>query len=160
MTDARGYWVVVATLVLSLLVTLVPVALPARPYLPDWPTLVLCYWVMALPHRVGVFSACALGLAGDILDGSPLGASAIGTVLVVLLILLNYQRLRQFDPWQQSLLVGLMVALVHLIEQRMESLLGWQHGGLAFLAPLVASSLVWVPLRNVLRAVRRYYEVQ
>ena len=115
---------------------------------------------MALPHRVGVFSACALGLAGDILDGSPLGASAIGTVLVVLLILLNYQRLRQFDPWQQSLLVGLMVALVHLIEQRMESLLGWQHGGLAFLAPLVASSLVWVPLRNVLRAVRRYYEVQ
>lgn len=160
MTEIRGGWVIWGTFAVGLLATLVPAPTGLRPFLPDWPSLVLYYWVLALPHRVGVFSACALGLAADILDGSPLGATSVGMVLAVLLILVNYQRLRQFDPLQQSVMMGLMVALVHLIEQRLELLVGWRYDGLVFLAPVVASSLLWLPVRNGLRAVRRYYEVQ
>ena len=156
----RGSWVIIMSFACALLVVALPVPVALRVYLPDWPMLVLFYWVLALPNRVGVLTACIVGMATDILDGSPVGATAVGSTLAVLVLLVSYQRVRQFDLLQQSLVMGLMVAVVHLAEQRLEVLLGWQHVGTAFLAPVVASMAFWLPVRNSLRALRRHYEVQ
>ncbi len=160
MIASRGSWVIFVSVAFALFISALPVPVSWRGYLPDWTMLVLFYWVLALPARVGVLSACLVGIATDILDGSPVGATAVGATLAVLVLLLSYQRVRQFDVLQQSFVVGLMVAVVHLVEQRLETLLGWQHLGTAFLAPTVASMVFWLPVRNSLRALRRYYEVQ
>ena len=160
MIASRGSWVIILSFACALLVVALPVPAALRVYLPDWPMLVLFYWVLALPTRVGVLTACIVGMATDILDGSPVGATAVGSTLAVLVLLVSYQRVRQFDLLQQSLVMGLMVAVVHLAEQRLEVLLGWQHVGTAFLAPVIASMVFWLPVRNSLRALRRHYEVQ
>ncbi len=160
MIATRGSWLILATFGFALLLAAFPVPVGWRAYLPDWPMMVLFYWVLALPARVGVLSACVAGMATDILDGSPVGATAVGATLAVLALLVSYQRVRQFDGLQQSFVVGLLVAVVHLIEQRLETLLGWQHVGTAFLVPAITSMVFWLPVRNSLRALRRYYEVQ
>ncbi|HAT28315.1 MAG TPA: rod shape-determining protein MreD, partial [Gammaproteobacteria bacterium] len=37
---------------------------------PDWVAMVLVYWIMALPHRVGILTAWLAGIAVDVLLGS------------------------------------------------------------------------------------------
>lgn len=160
MIAERGFWVVLASIFVALLLVAIPVPVMWRGYVPDWPLLFLFYWVLALPTRVGVLLACVVGILTDLLDGSPVGATSVGAVLAVLVILVSYQRVRQFDGLKQSLVMGLLIALVHLVEQRLETFLGWQHVGTAFLMPAAISVLFWVPVRNCLRFVRRFYEVQ
>jgi rod shape-determining protein MreD len=156
----RGSWVIVGSILIALLLVAIPVPVSWREYTPDWPLLFLFYWVLALPNRVGVLSACVVGILTDLLDGSPAGATAIGAVMAVLVILVSYQRIRQFDGLKQGLVMVLLISLVHLIEQRLETFLGWQHASTAFLMPAAVSFLFWVPVRNCLRFFRRYYEVQ
>jgi len=123
------------------------------------PLMVLFYWVLALPQRVGVFSAMSLGLVLDLLDGIAVGAIAAGSSVGALVILLNYQRLRQFDALQQTFVIGLILAVALIVVERLQNLLGFSSDGLQFLYSIPLSMLLWIPLRNLLRSFRRYYEV-
>ena len=48
---------------------------------PDWVTLVLIYWAMAVPTRVGVTVAWFAGLLLDVSYGTLMGQHAVGMVL-------------------------------------------------------------------------------
>ena len=73
--------------------------------------MVLIYWVMALPYRLGIGSAWCAGLLLDILEGSALGLNAISLVILAYVTLSLHQRMRMFTSLQQS---GLIFALVGL----------------------------------------------
>jgi rod shape-determining protein MreD len=137
----------------------VPLPFDWRWFRPELPLMVLFYWVLALPQRVGVFSAMSLGLVLDLLDGIAVGAIAAGSSVGALVILLNYQRLRQFDALQQTFVIGLILAVVLIVVERLQNLLGFASDGLQFLYSIPLSMLLWIPLRNLLRSFRRYYEV-
>ena len=104
-------------------------------------------------------TAFTMGVAQDLIEGAPLGLSSPGLMLATLLLLYNYQRIRQFDLLQQSLaILGLM-----LLSAGMEQ---WLRNGIdvpaapwAGVAGMICSMLFWVPIRTVLRHSRRYYEV-
>lgn len=155
----RGSWLIIATIVASIIFYLVPLPFDWRWFRPELPLIVLFYWVLALPQRVGIFSAMSLGLALDLLDGIAVGAIAAGSSVGVLVILLNYQRLRQFDALQQTFVIGLILAVVLIVAERLQNLLGFSSDGLRFLYSIPLSMLLWIPLRNLLRSFRRYYEV-
>ena len=67
-------WVILLTFTVAMLFSVVslPEFIPWQlGYLrPQWVELVLIYWIMALPHRIGIFSAWVLGLFVDVLTGS------------------------------------------------------------------------------------------
>ena len=159
MTRAHAVWVIYASLVGALLLTLLPLPMDWRGLRPDLAALALFYWVLALPHRVGVATAFTVGVAQDFIEGAPLGLSSPGLMLATLLLLFNYQRIRQFDLLQQSLaILGLM-----LLSAGMEQ---WLRNGIdvpaapwAGVVGMSCSVLFWVPIRTVLRHSRRYYEV-
>lgn len=127
-----------------------------RPALTD---LVLIYWILALPHRVGVATAFCVGVLLDVVEGSPPGLSSPGLMLSSLVVLFNYQRIRQFDGLQQMATVFLLLVLSLGIEQWLRT--GVDHPMLPFgaLSGLLISALLWLPVRNGLRHLRRYYEV-
>ena len=155
----RGTWLIIATIVASVVFYLVPLPFDWRWFRPELPLMVLFYWILALPQRVGIFSAMALGLVLDLLDGIAVGAIAAGSSVGALVILLNYQRLRQFDALQQTFVIGLILAVVLIVVERLQNLLGFSSDGLRFLYSIPLSMLLWIPLRNLLRSFRRYYEV-
>ena len=159
MTRAHAVWVVYASLAMTLLVTLLPLPMDWRGLRPDLVALALFYWVLALPHRVGVATAFTVGVAQDLIEGAPLGVSSPGLMLATLLLLYNYQRIRQFDLLQQSLAILVLLLLSAGIEQ-------WLRNGIdipavpwAGVAGMLCSILFWVPIRTLLRHSRRYYEV-
>ena len=110
---------------------------------PEWVVLILIYWVMALPHRVGLGSAFMLGILLDVVRGSVLGLSALSLTLIAFLVGLLYQRLRMFPLWQQSLMVLVLVGINQLLFHWMQSITGTTGDSLLFLLPSLVSALVW-----------------
>jgi rod shape-determining protein MreD len=156
---AHALWVVHLTLALALIVHLMPLPLEWRLYRPPVVEVTLLYWVLALPHRIGVISAAALGAAMDIVDGGPLGAQSLGLVLAVIMVLINYQRIRQFDVLQQTGTIVLLVALVLVVRRWAHTVAGLPATGAEFLLPIVAVPVLWPLLRAVLRDLRRQWGV-
>lgn len=159
MIGAHASWVIVATLVLSFVLYVTPIPLDWRWYRPELPILVVFYWTLALPHRVGIISAAMVGVVLDLLDGAAVGALATGLSVSALLLLISYQRVRLFDGLQQTLLIGLLMALALMIERWLQNLVGTGGSGIRFLYSVPLSALLWLPIRNVLRGLRRYYGV-
>ena len=97
---------------MTLSVFRLPDALPPElAYLrPEWITLVLIYWVIALPKTVGMKSAWVLGLLTDALLGSLLGQHALVFMLAVYVSSSLYQ-LCMMASWQQGLFVFAIIFL-------------------------------------------------
>lgn len=157
--EQRGTWLITMTLVISVILQVAPLPFEWREFRPELILLVLFYWILALPQRIGVFTAMLVGLSIDLLDGLAIGATAAGTSIGSLILLLNYQRLRQFDSLQQTFVIGLVLAIVLLVAERLRGLLGFTSDGLQFLYSVPLSMLLWVPLRDFLRKYRQYYEI-
>ena len=66
----RGTWVIILTLLIALILSVIPLPESWLPYRPDWILLVFSYWVIALPHRIGLLWAFVWGLIFDALGRS------------------------------------------------------------------------------------------
>ena len=155
----QALWVIYLSLGVALMTMLLPLPIEWRVLRPDFVALVLFYWVLALPHRVGVATAFGVGVAQDLIEGAPLGISCFGLMLATLVLLYSYQRVRQFDGLQQSLVMLALMMLSSGIE-------GWMRTGLDVptlplmgLLGFAISMLCWIPTRHVCRQLRRHYEV-
>ncbi|HMM66928.1 MAG TPA: rod shape-determining protein MreD [Dokdonella sp.] len=95
---------------LAFLLQLAPLPQAALPFKPYWIALVLIYWAIEAPDRVGLGFAFVLGLAGDILAGQLLGEQALRLIILAFIVLRFRSRLRFFPMGQQTLAVlGLLL---------------------------------------------------
>jgi len=155
----QAYWVILATFVVALVLAVLPLPqwlLWAR---PEWLALALIYWTIALPQRVGVLTALSLGVAMDVLEGAVLGQNGFALVVVAVLALLLYQRLRVFSLLQQAGVVFVLIGIHQLICQWVQNLEGAGAQTSLFLLPALTSALLWPVVLHILRALRRHYEV-
>jgi rod shape-determining protein MreD len=161
--SARGWWVILVSFFLAMILSIL--ALPGLlPWefgflRPDWMLLVLIYWVIALPHRVGLLTAWILGLLTDVLLGTLLGQHAVVFMIIAYVASNLYQRLRMFAVWQQSLVVFALVGLAQMINYWIEGLVGPKDWSLWLLLPALMSSLVWPWMFLLLRFLRRFFGV-
>jgi len=155
----HAYWVVVATFLAAYLLAVIPLPAWLLWARPEWMALVLVYWAIALPHRVGLFTGLILGVVMDVLEGAVLGQNALSLTVLALLSLTLYQRMRVYNLWQQAAMVFLLVGIHQLICQWVQNLQGVAAQSLIFLLPAFTSALLWPVMLHVLRAVRRHYQV-
>jgi len=154
-----GYWVILATLFMAYVLAVLPLG-PWLAWLrPEWLLLVVTYWVIALPHRVGLLTAAVAGLLMDVLEGAVLGQNVLALALVALLARLLYQRMRVFSLAQQALTVFLLAGLHQLVCQWIQNLEGAGARSFLFLLPALTSALLWPLVLFLLRGARRYYHV-
>lgn len=158
-SSANALWVVAASLLVALVLHAVPLPFDWRWYRPELPLLVLFYWVLALPHRIGVFSAAITGFAVDLLEGNLIGGLAVGAVVSTLIILFTYQRIRQFNLIQQCTIIGMLVALALLVESWLHQFLGLPSPGSKLWLAAAMTIPMWPVVRKMLRGLRRYFEV-
>ena len=124
MLSSRYYRVVPPTLIVALMLVMLPLPEWAQPFRPDWVTLVIIYWVMAVPERFGVIFAWILGLLLDVTQGAILGQHAIGLVLVIYIVQSQYLRIRVFSLVQQALVVFLLLLIKQLLVLWVNGLVG------------------------------------
>lgn len=156
---ASNIWFVWLTLALALLLSVASMPKFMELGRPLWLALFLTYWVLALPHRVGMTTAWCLGLLADVLNGSLLGQNALILTLITFLVLTLHQRLRMFPMWQQSTVLLVVFGLAQLVQLWLNALTGSRPPTLAFVLPALVSALLWPWVCTLLRGLHQRLNV-
>ncbi|GGI87770.1 rod shape-determining protein MreD [Shewanella gelidii] len=157
---ANGRLVVWFTIFVGLLFQIMPLPELVEHARPDWLLLVMIYWAMALPHRYNILTAWLLGVMLDVLLGATLGIRALAMSLVIYVVVLHFQRLRNFPMWQQSLLVACLVGMYHLVVFWVEFVAIEAEFSLSIILPSLSSLIIWPWAFWFLRRIRRHYKVR
>jgi rod shape-determining protein MreD len=159
LAQRHGGAIIFLSLTVALLLTIVPLPENLRLLRPDWVLLVLIYWAMALPHRVGVGIGWIMGLINDVLTGMLLGQHALAYCLVIFLTLKLHQRLRLYPLWQQAQSILVLLTLGQLILLWINGMIGRPLHSWLYWAPSVLGALLWPVLFVFLRGLRRAFRV-
>ncbi len=124
---------------------------------PHWVGLVLIYWVIALPQRVGLATAWCVGILLDILLGTLIGQHALVLVVISAIALSLYQRMRMFSVWQQGAIVLALMVLAETLMFWVESLAANARFNLWHFLPALVSALIWPWVFLSLRSLRRRF---
>ena len=100
---------IIFSLLVSLMMTLLPLPEGLLEMNPSWCLLTLLFWTYSNPGRVNVGVAWCVGILMDGITGSLLGLHALSFVIVVFLLDLFYRRFHMFHILQQSLVIGILV---------------------------------------------------
>ncbi len=155
-----GGFIIFATFLVGLMLSQIPLPYFVEWARPEWVAMILIYWVMALPHRVGMGSAFCLGLMLDVIKGSVLGMNALSLTIIAFLTLLLHQRLRMFPLVQQAMMVMVLVGINQLLFHWLQSFTGYTGDDLIFLLPSLVSALLWPWLFVILRGIRRLFRIR
>lgn len=159
--SASGTPVIIVTLLLAALLELLALPETLDRLRPEWLCLVMIYWILALPHRIGVLWGFAIGLFQDALLGSVLGQHALAYSVVAWITVLAYKRLRVFPALQQSGVVFMLAGTAVLISYTVQNAAGrGVQSPVVALLPALTSVLLWRPVYLFLRQVRRRFLVR
>lgn len=125
---------------------------------PEWIALVVIYWALVAPKRVGPFVGFIIGTLLEVLFVRNFGVLGLGMATLAFLVNSASQQLRALSIWQQMISVGFFVAIFKLLT-------GWLSGLVAgftitteFWYSLVGSIVIWpfayILLEELRRAVR------
>jgi rod shape-determining protein MreD len=132
----------------ALFLNLLPVY---HPFWPDFVALVLLYWCVQQPLKVGFFTAFALGLMMDVANGSLFGEHTLAYSALAYLGLLLSRRIPRFGLGAQTLHVMPVLLAPRLISLIIRFLAGAPVPGWEFLAPALVAALLW-PIVSTLLA--------
>lgn len=155
--ESRGTFAIIASFAIAMLINIMPLPEAISMFKPDWVAMVLIYWVMALPSRIGVFSGWVLGLFVDVLYGTLFGIHAISLALVAFLIQIIFHRLRIFPRWKQAVNVAVVVGIHRLIVVLLTGLVEPVQTDYTYWFPLIGVALFWPWIFIILRDVRRNF---
>jgi rod shape-determining protein MreD len=155
----RGNWVIVMSFVVALMLMALPMPDWAGIWRPAWVALVLIYWCMALPTRIGVMVAFTLGIFLDVLSGTLLGQNALALSVIAFITLQFYQRVRVLPLWQQGITVFGLAFVQQVLILWINGIQGMPVSFSAYWASPLISMVLWPWIFVVLRDLRRKYQV-
>ncbi len=149
------YLVIYLSLVVALVLMILPLPDWVQIYRPNWVALVLIYWSMALPKRVGLWFAFFTGIILDASQGTLLGQHTLALVVVIFINMNFYQRIRVLALAQQAIYVFVLLLINQLIVAWIEGAMGRPTPLLAFFGAPFVGMLIWPWVFVVLRDIRR-----
>lgn len=147
----------ILTVIAAFMLAIMPLPDWAVKFRPDWVTLVLIYWTLAYPLRVGVNTAWLTGLLLDVSYGTLMGQHAIGMVLVIYVIHLQYLRLRVASLLQQAIVIFILLLVKQLITLWVDGMLGRAPASWLYFLPVITSTLLWPWTYLILRDIHRKF---
>ncbi len=141
------------TLLVAFAVTLLP--LGRQPALPDLLAVVLVFWNVHQPRRVGVGVAFLFGLLIDVHEGALLGQHALAYTLLSFVAITIHRRLLWFGLVEQALHVAPVFFAAHLVSLVVRMLAGGMFPGWSLLLAPVFEALLWPLVTLLLLAPQR-----
>lgn len=134
------------SLCVALLLSMLPLGRQA--WMPDLLALVLVFWTVHQPLRVGIGAAFVFGLLTDVHESALLGQNALVYTGLSYLAIMIHRRILWFPLSSQALQVLPLMLAAHVLELLVRLLAGDGFPGWSFwLAPLL-QALLW-PLVSV-----------
>ncbi|PCI73105.1 MAG: rod shape-determining protein MreD [Gammaproteobacteria bacterium] len=155
--DSSGSFAIFLSFVAALFLSILPLPDGINLFKPDWVALVLIYWVMAMPNRIGVLVGWSVGIVADVLYGTLFGIHAMSLALVAYLIQLLYHRLRLFPRWKQSINIGVVIGIHMLLGLILRKFIQPISFDFSYWFPVFTSLILWPWVFIILRDVRRNF---
>ena len=159
MRGSGVYRVVVITIIAALMLHMWPMPNWLDYARPEWVVLVLIYWALATPEQIGVNVAWFVGLLLDVSQGAILGQHALGLVIVVYIIQLEYQRIRVYSLVQQAIVVLFLLLIKQALVLWVTGIVGQAPDLSVYFLPSLIGAMMWPWLFMLLRDVRRKFIV-
>ena len=131
------------------------VPLGRNPALPDLLALVLVFWNVHQPRRVGVGAAFMFGLMLDVHDSAVLGQHALAYTLLSYFAITIHRRLLWFDLLTQALHILPLFLSAHAVSLTVRMLVGGMFPGWELLLAPVFESLLCPVVSLLLLAPQR-----
>jgi rod shape-determining protein MreD len=152
-------YVIYLTLLVGYLLTLMPLPEWVQIFRPQWVALILIYWCMALPERIGVGVGFIIGLLLDVLTGSLLGQHALGLSVVAFLTLKLHLRVRVMPLRQQVFTILILLLVERLLALWSTAAAGYPTPSLWYWATPLVGMLLWPWIYFILRNIRRRFHL-
>lgn len=159
-THASGRnYIIYLTLLMGYFLTLIPLPEWAQTFRPQWVALILIYWCMALPERVGVGLGFIFGLLLDVLTGTLLGQHALGLSVVAFVTIKLHLRVRVMPLRQQVFTIFIILLVERLLALWSTGAAGYPTPSLWYWVTPVIGMLLWPWIYILLRDTRRRFHV-
>ncbi len=152
------FWAFTLSAFLALALTIVQVE-PIFFYWPDWIALVVIYWALMTPDKIGPSVAFVLGTLLEVLFVRNFGVMGFGLASLAFLVNRGHQQLKVLSLWQQTMVIGALIGAYKLVT-------GWLFGMITgfvitneYFYSLIGSMLVWPFLYILLQEQRRQARV-
>ena len=117
-------------------------------WVPDVLAVVLVFWTVHQPLRVGIGAAFVFGLLMDVHQGGLLGQHAMAYTVLSFFAITIHRRLLWFSVPSQAAHVFPLFAAAHAVELALRMLSGGTFPGLLMLLAPVAEAVLW-PLASI-----------
>ena len=134
-------WFIALTILLALMLNMLP--LGRGVWLPDMLLLVLVFWGVHEPGKVGMAWAFVLGLAMDVHQSSLLGQHALVYSAVMYGVLLLRRRILWLGVLAQAVQVLPLFMAADVVQMLMRMLLRGGFAGWGFITPSLWCALLW-----------------
>ena len=158
--NSRHSLMIAISIFFALVMALMPLPISFEPYRPDWVLMVLMYWSLAVPHRLNIGTAWVVGLLMDLASGSPLGVNSLTYSVCIFITASNFQKIRNFSLWQQSILIALFLTLYHLMQFWLNHFLMGVYFSPHYMWPVLTGMLCWWWIFLILRKYRRHFRIR
>ena len=135
------------SLMVALLLNMLPLGRAA--WTPDLLALVIVFWSVHQPARIGIGAAFVFGLLMDVHQSALLGQHALSYTTLGFFAIMLHRRLLWFPVLSQALQVLPLFALSHLIELAIRMIGGGMFPGWTLAVAPVLEAVLW-PLASVL----------
>lgn len=146
MRRADNWLVSLVTLVGALVLSVVPLPASVAAFRPDWVAVLMLYWTLISPRRVGLLTAFWMGLGLDTLTGALLGQHALALLLIVYLSQRFYLRIRVFPASQLTLTAMALLAFYEFLLFWIDGVAGRTVPIIERWAPIVSGLVLWILL--------------
>lgn len=146
---------IILTLVAALLANLLPWSGWAIWLVPDFVALVVLYWCIEEPRKIGFLTAWSLGLLMDIADGSLFGQHALAYSILAYAGIALHRRMQRFPLAPQVLHVIPLLLLTDLVVLLVRALAGADFPGYAYFLGSLVGAALWPVLYYLLKLPQR-----
>ena len=115
------FWAISLSSFMALVLTILPLPQWVFYFWPDWMALVVVYWALSVPQRVGPWVGFAIGTLLEVLFVRKFGVLGLGMAILAFTVNRTHLQLRALSVWQQMIVVGLFIGFFKLVT-------GWLYG--------------------------------
>jgi rod shape-determining protein MreD len=144
---------IAATLAGAFLLNLLPWG--AWPGIPDFVALVLIFWSVHQPRKVGIGVAFAMGLLMDVHNASLLGENALAYTLLSYFAIMIHRRLLWFAPLAQTLHVLPLLIVMQVVQMVIQLAVNGKFAGWWFFLESLVTAALWPVVTWILLAPQR-----
>lgn len=141
--SSTGGWFIYLTIFVGIYLQTLPMPDVLLMFKPKWVALILAYWCLMQPYRIGLMHGFFIGLLIDLIEGTSLGQNAIYLTLICYFVYKFYQRLRMYSVLKQTLSLFAIFLFAQIIFSLLQTIANNQDFSIILFLPVFISTLIW-----------------